>query len=153
MKKPPQPRSAGGRGLQFAIVASRYNQRYVDGMLRAAKSELAKAGAKGVQVIRVPGAFEIPLAAEYLANAGCDAVICLGLIWQGETTHAQHIGEAVTQALMRIQVETGIPMIHAVLQVATVEQARARCLERKLNRGTEAARTGLEMARLVAGFR
>jgi 6,7-dimethyl-8-ribityllumazine synthase len=149
MKQQPKVRTISARGMRIAIVAARYNQRYVDGMLRAARSVLGEAGATDVRVIRVPGAFEIPLAASRLAEAGCDAVICLGLIWQGETAHAQHIGEAVTHALMRIQVETGVPMIHEVLQVATAEQARARCLEPRLNRGSEAARTAIEMVRLM----
>ncbi len=91
----------------------------------------------------VPGAFEIPVAVATVARRferRPDAVICLGLIWQGETTHAQHIGEAVTGALMRLAVETGVPVIHEVLTTATAEQARARCLTPETNRGTEADR-------------
>ena len=114
--------ATGGR---FVIVASRYNAKHVDGMVRAAK-------------------------AEFLAAKG---VVCLGLLWQGETTHAQHIGEAVTDALMHIAVETGVPMIHEVLTVATVGQADARCLAPETNRGTEAARTALDMAGILAGLR
>ena len=142
-------------GGRFVIVASRYNARYVDGMVRAAKVELAAAKAI-VEVVRVPGAFEIPVAAATIARRFTeppDAVICLGLIWQGETTHAQHIGEAVTDALMRVAVETGVPMVHEVLTIATAEQARVRCLTPETNRGTEAARTALDMAKLLAGLR
>jgi 6,7-dimethyl-8-ribityllumazine synthase len=143
------------RGGRFVIVASRYNARYVDGMVRAAKAELAAAKA-AVEVVRVPGAFEIPVAAAVVARRRAGrpgAVICLGLIWQGETTHAQHIGEAVTDALMRVAVETGVPMIHEVLTIATADQARARCLSPETNRGTEAARTALDMAALLADLR
>lgn len=144
--------ATGGR---YVIVASRYNAKYVDGMVRAAKAELVAAKAE-VEVVRVPGAFEIPVAAVVVARRFTDrlaAVICLGLLWQGETTHAQHIGEAVTDALMHIAVETGVPMVHEVLTVATVAQAEARCLAPGTNRGTEAARTALEMAKLLACLR
>lgn len=147
----------GARPLdaRVAIVASRYNPRYVNALVRAAKAELAAAGAR-VTVIRVPGAFEIPVAAAALL-AGFhpgepgrpEAVIALGLIWQGETSHADQIGGAVTDALMRLSVNTQVPMIHEVITVATADQARARCLDPETNRGLEAARTALEMARLL----
>lgn len=134
---------------QFAIVASLFNQEYVDGMLRAARSVLRAAGVRQIEVHRVPGSFEIPVVAAALARRTenrPDAVICLGLIWQGETTHAQHIGEAVSLALMDVAIATGVPIIHQVISVTTTEQAVARCRSRKTNRGTEAAHTALAMA-------
>jgi 6,7-dimethyl-8-ribityllumazine synthase len=136
---------------RFAIVASTYNRRYVDGMLRAAQAVLTAGGAK-VEVHRVPGSFEIPVAAAVLARRPVErpeAILCLGLIWQGATTHAQHIGEAVSDALMQIAVETGVPVIHEVLTVATKEHAEQRCLVPETNRGTEAAQTALAMAALM----
>lgn len=138
------PQAAG----RFAIVASEYNARYVDGMLRAAKAELKAAGAAEIKVVRVPGAFEIPVVAGALArqHPGWDAVICLGVIMQGQTSHAQHVGEAVTLALSQIAVQTGVPMIHEVLVFTNEEQARVRCLSRDFNRGAEAAQTALRMA-------
>jgi 6,7-dimethyl-8-ribityllumazine synthase len=137
----------------FAIVASRYNARYVDAMLRAAKSTLSKAGAR-VQIIRVPGAYEIPVVAAKLArrsseNGDLAAIICLGVILRGETVHAAHIGEAVSHALMQIQVNFELPVIHEVLLLENEEQAKKRCLDAKHNRGTEAAQTALEMARVI----
>jgi 6,7-dimethyl-8-ribityllumazine synthase len=137
----------------FAIVASRYNARYVDSMLGAAKSTLAKAGAK-IQIIRVPGAYEIPLVAAKLARQSEDdeplaAIICLGVILGGETVHAAHIGEAATHALMRIQLDYQIPVIHEVLLLENEAQAKKRCLDKKHNRGAEAAQTALEMARVL----
>lgn len=142
---------AEARGTRVAIVASEYNRRHVDGMLHAATARLEGAGAV-VEVVRVPGAFEIPVVAAALARRPVgrpDAILCLGVIWQGETNHADHVGEAVTRALMDIQVQSGIPCIHEVLTVRSEDQARARCLEPTTNRGIEAASTAVAMARLM----
>ncbi len=138
-----------GIGGRFAIVASEYNRRYVDAMLRSAKAELLRAGVESVQVLRVPGAFEIPVVVARLARMNSprlSAILCLGVILRGETTHAQHIGEAVTDALVRLQLEHEIPVIHEVLLLENEAQARARCLGGKFNRGAEAAQTALKMA-------
>jgi 6,7-dimethyl-8-ribityllumazine synthase len=140
-------------GGHFAIVASRYNARYVAGMLKAAERCLRAAGVESLRIFRVPGAFEIPVVAAKLAHdqmPPLSAIICLGVILRGQTTHAQHIGEAVSQALAQIQIQTGVPIIHEVLLLESKEQAEARCLNPAHNRGTEAARTALEM-KLVMG--
>jgi 6,7-dimethyl-8-ribityllumazine synthase len=141
------------RGGSFAIVASKYNGRYVNAMLRSAQIELKRAGA-AVKVVRVPGAYEIPAVASALANTGeFQAIICLGVIFQGQTSHAQHIGWGVTHALAQIQVQQRIPVIHGVFVFEQQEHAKVRCLGKKHNRGTEAAHTALEMAAVMAGLK
>ncbi len=155
---------ASAKGLRFAIVASRYNARYVDSMVLAASEFLARAKAAKVDVIRVPGAFEIPVVVGRLAShgfggekegegedgvTGYHALICLGLIIRGETSHADHIGLSVTQALAEAQLYSGVPVIHEVLVVANEEQAEARCVDPRHNRGAEAASTAIDMARLM----
>ena len=145
--------SARASGASFAIVASKYNGRYVDAMLKAAQRELKKAGAK-VRVVRVPGAFEVPAVAAQLAalEPKPAAIICLGVIFQGQTSHAQHVGWGVTHALAQIQIQQRIPVIHGVFVFEKEEHAKIRCLGRTHNRGTEAAHTALEMARVMHGL-
>jgi 6,7-dimethyl-8-ribityllumazine synthase len=140
----------------FAIVASRYNARYVDAMMRAAQATLSRAKAK-VQIVRVPGAYEIPIVAARLARQSAEeedlaAIICLGVILRGETVHAAHIGEAVSHALMELQLRYEVPIIHEVLLLENKAQAEKRCLDKKHNRGMEAAQTALEMARIMRGL-
>jgi 6,7-dimethyl-8-ribityllumazine synthase len=153
MLRPVKTTKAGTAGGDFAIVASCYNARYVDSMLRAAQGELKDAGAT-VRVVRVPGAYEIPVVAAKLTSVypRPAAVICLGVILRGETTHAAHIGEAVSRALMEIQVTSGVPVIHEVLLLENALQAKARCLDPKHNRGREAAQTALKMAQVMASL-
>jgi 6,7-dimethyl-8-ribityllumazine synthase len=145
-----KPKAAPKGGGRFAIVASRYNARYVDAMVRAARAELNRAGAT-VRLVRVPGAYEIPVVAARLARLtpAFDAILCLGVIFQGETAHAQHIGDAVNHALMRLQITRELPVIHCVQLFGDEEQAKVRCLGRKHNRGREAAQTALAMATVM----
>lgn len=161
MLKPIKSKALPAAAGAFAIVASRFNARYVDAMLRAARAELKRARARRVAVLRVPGAYEIPLVVARLArnsslpavsDAKFSAIICLGVILRGETVHAAHIGEAVSRALMQIQVRYEIPVIHEVLLLENEQQARVRCLSKTHNRGAEAAQTAVQMAHLLAGL-
>ena len=152
LKKAAKTKAKGAGGRRIAIVASRYNAKYVNAMLRAAKVELGKAKAI-VEVVRVPGAFEIPAVTSALAMRlakPVDAIVCLGVILRGETTHAEHIGQAVTDVLMQLQVDHTLPVIHEVLLLENVDQAKKRCLDSSHNRGVEAAQTAVEMTCVMA---
>jgi len=137
---------------RIAIVASTYNTEYVDGMLDAALATLTNAGVGEVELVRVPGAFEIPIVTAKLARRKRrrpEAIICLGVILRGETTHADKVGETVSRLLGEIAVETSVPVIHEVLLLENTTQAKARCISKKTNRGVEAAHSALTMARLI----
>jgi len=102
----------------------------------------------------VPGSFEIPVVVRELASReSTDAVIACGVILQGETSHAQNLSRSVTDALQRIAVEHSVPVINVVLSFDNEAQARARCLENKINRGTEAARAAVEIANVLSELR
>ena len=140
------------KAARIAIVASVYNAEYVDSMIDAALETLAGSGVNNVELIRVPGAFEIPVVAAKLAQRKRlrpEAVLCLGVILRGKTTHAEHMGQSVTQSLAQIATETTVPMIHEVLLLENKAQAKERCLSPKTNRGFEAAHTALIMAGLI----
>jgi 6,7-dimethyl-8-ribityllumazine synthase len=151
---PPRPRVAGER-RHFAIVASQFNGRYVQGLVDHATRELKSlAPAAAVSLHQVPGAFEIPVVVRELAlQKKADAILALGVILQGKTSHAQNLARSVTDGLQQIAIEQGIPVINAVLGLESEAQARARCLGSKINRGTEAARAAVEIAQVMANLR
>lgn len=144
-------RSFSAAGLRFGIAAARYNTDLADALLSNCLDTLAKAGAdlRDTNVMRVPGSFEVTAAATRLAKSGtCDCVIGLGILLQGETRHAQHIGDAVAHGLTNIAIHMGVPTVFGIVTANTVKQARVRCIGKTHNRGREAALAAIEMARL-----
>jgi 6,7-dimethyl-8-ribityllumazine synthase len=132
---------------RFGIVASEYNREYVDGLVGFAKDELLAVAPKSeATVVRVPGSFEIPIGVQALIqHRPVDAVLAFGVIFDGETMHAELIAGAVTTALMNLSLQNKIPILHEVLVVKTDEQATERCLLPKINRGVEAARAAIRI--------
>jgi 6,7-dimethyl-8-ribityllumazine synthase len=139
----------------FAIVASKFNARYVQGLVDHAENELNTLAPNAtISIQRVPGAFEIPVVVRELASLDkADAIIACGVIMQGETNHAKNLSRSVTDALQRIAVDYGVPVINVVLSFDNETQARERCLENKINRGTEAARAAVEIANVMSALR
>jgi 6,7-dimethyl-8-ribityllumazine synthase len=134
---------------RFTIVVADYHRKYADGMVNAARKVLQ---GHRVEEVRVPGTFEVPLAVKRALRKKPDAVLALGLVWQGETPHAGLILKSATDALMRMMLQSDTPVLHHLVGVKTEAQARARCLGR-LNRGQEAAQAALRMWKLKAGGR
>jgi 6,7-dimethyl-8-ribityllumazine synthase len=138
-------------GYRFAVVVSRFNEEITEGLLQGARERLAEASVpeENVTIIRVPGAFEIPIAGQRLGESGeYDAVICLGCVIKGETMHFEYIAEATSHGIMQAAAATGIPMAFGVLTTLTEEQAMERSRSGPDNKGREAAGAALEMAKL-----
>jgi len=138
-------------GLRFGIVVSRFNSFITDRLLAGALDALHGAGAREAQieVARVPGSFEIPLAAKKLAATGrCDAVICIGCILRGDTSHFEFIASETARGIQLAQLDTGVPMAFCVLTCDTLEQAIDRAGLKSGNKGYEAGLGAVEMARL-----
>ena len=151
---PSRPNSAAG-ARSFTIVARKFNARFVQGLVDHATDELRSLCASAtVTVHQVPGAFEIPVVVRELAARNeADAILAMGVILQGSTAHAEHLAVSVTNALQQIALEYGVPVINAVLTVENEQQARERCLEKKINRGIEAAQAAVDIANVMSGLR
>jgi 6,7-dimethyl-8-ribityllumazine synthase len=138
-------------GLRFGIVVSRFNSFITDRLLAGALDSLARAGAESgqIELVRVPGSFEIPLAAKKLAAAGrCDAVICIGCILRGDTQHFEYISTEAARGVQLAQLDTGVPMIFCVLTCENLEQAIDRSGLKSGNKGADAGLAAVEMANL-----
>ena len=139
-------------GHRFAIVVARFNEGVTDGLLTGAREVLTEAGVRDedVTVLRVPGAFEIPLAAQRLAETGrFSAVICLGCVIKGDTMHFEFIAGAATEGIARVATATGVPVAFGVLTTLTEAQAVERSMPGADNKGREAALAAVEMATLL----
>ena len=146
----PSQQGHDGTGLRFGIVAARFNEAQVDGLLARVEAGLRAAGVKaaGLTVIRVPGSHEVPWGVNALARGGrCHCVIALGVLIAGDTNHHELVGQSVSHALQRVALDTGVPVINGVIVANSRAQAVARCVGR-INRGAEFAAAALEMAAL-----
>lgn len=150
-----QPQSISGElsasGLRFAIVVSRFNSFITERLLSAALDALQRSGASSdnVEVVHVPGAFELPLAAKKLAATGrFDALIAIGCVLRGETSHYDYVCSETARGLQLAQMDSGLPIIFCVLTCDTLEQAIDRAGLKGGNKGFEAGLAAIEMARL-----
>jgi 6,7-dimethyl-8-ribityllumazine synthase len=150
----PRARDLAGKA-SFGIVASEFNANFVDGLVSHAMRELrAQAPEAEIRLIRVPGAFEIPVVVKEIArDERFEAILAIGVILKGQTDHAEHLARSVTGALQRIAVEHSVPVINCVLSLSDEQQAHDRCLGEKINRGTEAASAALKMAHVMGRLR
>lgn len=139
-------------GLQVAIVVTSWHTQITDGLLAGAERALQAAGNSEYEIWRVPGAFELPLGAQYAIDAGADAVIALGVVIQGDTPHFDYVCSAATDGLNRVQLDSGIPVGFGLLTVNTEQQAldRAGLEGSKEDKGAEAVEAAVLMARLKA---
>jgi len=141
-----------GEGLRVAVVTSRFNDLVTDRLLAGCLDGLSRLGVDPASVIQasVPGALELPLAAQRLASSGDhDAVVCLGAVIRGATDHHVHVGGQCAAGLTRVQLDTGIPVVFGVLTTDSLEQALERAGGKSANKGFEAAATAVEMADLL----
>ncbi len=146
----PTPLSVSGADFRIGIVAARFNSALVDALVNRASEYLLGKGtpASAIEVVRVPGSHEVPWTAQQLAASGrFDAVVCLGVLIAGDTNHHEMVGDAVAHALMRVSLDTRVPVINGVIVVNNLAQAEARTTG-SINRGTEFAAAALEMAAL-----
>ena len=140
------------KGLKVAIVASRFNSFLVEQLVKGAEDAFVRLGGEsgGLTLVKVPGAYEIPVVAKRLASGGkYSAVVALGAVVQGATAHAGLVSETAARAFAEIALETGVPVIDGVVSVENLEQAVERCGTKQGNRGFAAMQSAVEMANVL----
>jgi len=140
------------KGLKFGIIVSRFNDFITSRLLDGAKDALLRHGAddKDITVAKVPGAFEIPMAAKKMASKGMyHAVICLGTVIRGATPHFEYVAAEVSKGIASASMETGIPIAFGIITADTIEQAIERASTKNGNKGWDAAMTAIEMAQVM----
>lgn len=150
-----QPRLRSPSGARYAVIASRWNGEIVDILVDGACTALAAKGVEGdaVDVLRVPGAWELPMLAQRVATAGGHAVIiALGCVVRGETRHYEHVADECARGLMRVALDSGVPVLNGVLAVEHVADAQARAGGVRGNKGADVAESAIEMAALLEGL-
>ncbi len=142
-------------GHRYCVIAARFNEAYVRRLVDAALAALRQRGAaeEGLDVAWVPGSFEVPLACRWAAESGrYDAVLAFGLVLRGETEHFRLVTDAASQGILRVSLDTGVPVLNGVLAAYDPEQAAARTGGALGNRGAEIALAAVQMVRLRREF-
>lgn len=137
-------------GMRIAVVTASFNDPITSGLRRGAVDFLEEVGAAEILAVDVPGSFELPLFAQRFAQSGFDAVICLGAVIEGETDHYEHVAHRASEGLMRVQLDTGVPIAFGILTVRDVAAATLRSGPGDANKGREAADAAV---RAVLGLR
>ena len=143
-------------GLKFAVLCARFNGFITERLLAGALDALKRSGANtdDIEIVKVPGSWELPLAAKTLAGRKRhDAIVALGAVIRGETPHFDHVAAQASNGLAAVQLETGIPIAFGVLTTNTIEQAIDRAGGKSGNKGYDAALTAIEMADLMRRLR
>ena len=140
------------KGLRIGIVVSRFNSLLTEQLVKGAVDAFVRLGGdeKNLTLVRVPGAYEIPLVAKRLAMKKYDAVVALGAVVQGATAHADLINQATARAFSEISVETGVPVVDGIVSAENLEQAVERCGTKQGNKGFAAMQSAIEMVNVVA---
>jgi 6,7-dimethyl-8-ribityllumazine synthase len=142
------------RGLKFAVVCARFNSSITDRLLEGALDALKRSGALDIEIVQVPGSWELPLAAKAIAERKKPhAIIALGAVIRGDTPHFDYVAGQTASGLMAVQLETGIPVAFGVLTTNTIEQATDRAGGKDGNKGYDAAITAIEMAERIRRLR
>ena len=139
------------KGLRIGIVVSRFNSLLTEQLVKGAVDAFVRLGGdeKNLTLVRVPGAYEIPLVAKRLAMKKYDAVVALGAVVQGATAHADLINQATARAFSEISVETGVPVVDGIVSAENLEQAVERCGTKQGNKGFAAMQSAIEMVRVL----
>lgn len=145
----PDPRDLSADGLRVAVVTAVFNSPITSGLTDGARDYLEEANAEEVLLVEAPGAFELPLLAQRLAATGYDAVVCLGAVIEGDTDHYEHVAHRASEGLMRVQLDTGVPVAFGILTVRNVEDAIVRSKPGPENKGREAAIAAVMAARAL----
>jgi len=145
----PQSPDVSAAGLRVGVVTSSFNASITKGLTDGAVEWLEAARADEILVIEAPGAFELPLMAKKLAEIGYDAVVCLGAVIEGDTDHYEHVAGRTSEGLMRVQLDTGVPVAFGVLTVRRLEHAVERSQPGEHNKGSEAAAAAVMAANVL----
>ncbi len=138
-------------GLKIALVVSRFNSFLTEQLVKGAVDAFTRLGGdeKDLMLVRVPGAYELPIVAQKLASSGADAVVCLGAVVQGATSHASLINGTTAMAFSKIALKTGVPVLDGVVTAETLEQAVERCGTKQGNKGFAVMQSAVEMANVL----